>query len=315
MNTEPAAIPLALPKTKREQTYSLVLISGLTTTALALLGVYLLDRFTDEFHIMGWYANRILPAGALLVGLAASSGYSIASWTTGIKITRKLLVWVLVLQCAAYFAAKYIEFAQLELFYLKTNKPVGFFEYFDAMARSFAWKQHDGSSGEALGLWGYCFRLLEIVGFAGGSLVVPALLRKVAYCADCHRYMQSRELGRIPASVRARKVKKSDTAGQATHQAEHQHALETGKQTLTALGELASTGKTDEFQKAINDLAAGKREAGKVPVRLSVHLVHCKRCFSGWLLANLTTESGNGITTQEFSKTDLQPEFIRSVAK
>ena len=315
MNTEPTAIPLTLPKTRREQTYSLVLISGLTTTALALLGVYLLDRFTDDFHIMGWYGNYVIPAGALIVGLVASSGYGIASWTTGIKITRKLLVWVLVLQCAAYFAAKYIEFAQLELVYLKTNKPVGFFEYFDAMARSFAWKQHNGSPGEALGLWGYCFRLLEIVGFAGGSLVVPALLRKVAYCADCQRYMKSRELGLIPASVRVKKVKKSDTAGQAAHQAEHQHALETGKQTLTTLGELASAGKADEFQKAINDLADGKKEAGKVPVRLSVHLVHCKRCFSGWLLAKMTTDHGNAMTIREFSKTDLQPDFIRSVAK
>ncbi|HWW03401.1 MAG TPA: hypothetical protein VNZ64_27105 [Candidatus Acidoferrum sp.] len=42
---------------QEEQSYSLVLISGLLTTALALFGVYLLDVKVEDFHIMGWYGN------------------------------------------------------------------------------------------------------------------------------------------------------------------------------------------------------------------------------------------------------------------
>jgi hypothetical protein len=52
----------------------------------ALVGVYLLATNTKDFNIMGWYANYVLPIGALLVGLVASSGYGIASWITGQKI-------------------------------------------------------------------------------------------------------------------------------------------------------------------------------------------------------------------------------------
>ena len=61
-----------------ERSRSPVLLCGLATTALALFGVYLLDAKTDDFHIMGWYANYILPVGAVIVGVAASSGYGIA---------------------------------------------------------------------------------------------------------------------------------------------------------------------------------------------------------------------------------------------
>src|SRR5882762_1919210 len=214
MNTpQEANVPPAPMGAHEEQSYSLVLISGLVTTGLALLGVYLLDTKTEDFHIMGWYANYILPVGALIVGVVASSGYGVGSWLSGIKITRGLLLAVLALQLAAYFAAQYIEFASHHLVH-RNGKAVGFFEYFDFAARSFAWKKHDGSGGEPLGLWGYAFRGLEIVGFAAGGLLVPALLSKAPYCESCRRYMRTRQLGLVPGSVPAKKVKKSDLAGQ-----------------------------------------------------------------------------------------------------
>src|SRR5262249_50527370 len=87
---------------REEKSYSMVLLAGLATTVLALVGVYVLDVIAPDFHIMGWYANYILPAGALIVGMVASSGYGLASWFSGIKITSKLLWIVLVLQLGAY---------------------------------------------------------------------------------------------------------------------------------------------------------------------------------------------------------------------
>jgi hypothetical protein len=111
---------------------------------------------------MGWYANYVIPAGAIIVGIAASSGYGLASWFTGVKITRSLLWIVLVLQFTAYFAAQYIEFIGLHLIHPDSGQPVGFFEYYDLVARTFAWKQSDGSMGQPLGAWGYFFRGLEV---------------------------------------------------------------------------------------------------------------------------------------------------------
>src|SRR5581483_9828152 len=43
--------------------YVFVLQCGIITSVLALAGVYWLARNTTDFHIMGWYANYVIPAG------------------------------------------------------------------------------------------------------------------------------------------------------------------------------------------------------------------------------------------------------------
>ena len=305
--------PLPNIRPRREQSYSLVLISGTCTAALALLGVYLLDRYTDDFHIMGWYANYVLPAGAFIVGLLAGSGYGLASWFTGIKITRRLLWLVVLMQLGTYFAAQYIEFHNLHLIYSKTHEPVSFFTYYDATARAFAWKQNNGSAGEPLGMWGYCFRLLEIVGFVGGGLIAPAVLAKAPYCAGCQRYMRTRDLALVPATVPARKVKRSDTAGQAALQAEQTQAFELGKETVARIGQLASENKAADFRAFLETLVPGKKAAGKLPAKFSLHLVVCERCFAGRFLTRLSVGQGNQITVKDFAQTELPAEFVRSV--
>ena len=297
---------------REERSYSMVLICGLATTALTLLGVYLLDRYADDFHIMGWYANYVIPAGAILVGIAASSGYGLASWFSGIKITKKLLWMVLALQFVAYFAAQYIEFNNLHLIYHDTGKPVGFFEYYDFTARSFAWKQSNGTMGEPLGGWGYFFRVLEVIGFAGAGLIVPAALRKAPYCPACQRYMKTRQLVLLPASVKLKKVKKSDEAGKAAHEAEQQQVFDAGKQTLATLQQFAASNSTAEFQSKLEELKPGKKLAAKLPGRFSVSLVHCKRCYAGQLVSKLQLGQGKHIKISELDRTELHPEFVRS---
>src|SRR5258708_3259201 len=188
MTTQETILPPAPTSVREERSYLPVILAGLASTALALVGVYILDVRASDFHIMGWYADYVLPVGALIVGVAASSGYGLASWFSGVKITRTLLLIVLALQLGAYFAALYIEFANLHLVHRLDGSQVGFFEYYDFIARGFAWKQSNGSTGEPLGLWGYFFRGLEVVGFVGGSLIAPLALFKARYCAECQRY-------------------------------------------------------------------------------------------------------------------------------
>lgn len=313
MNSDPTLDSTPSPAgPQEEQSFSLVLISGLLTTALALFGVYLLDVKAEDFHIMGWYANYILPVGALLVGLVAASGYGLASWFSGIKITRGLLWAVLVLQLAAYFGAQYIEFKGRRLVH-RDGRPVGFIEYFDFAARSFAWKQKDGSMGQPLGAWGYAFRGLEIAGFALGGLLVPIALRKVPYCASCRRYMRTRQLGLVSASVPARKVKKSDAVGLAAYQSEQEQAFAAGKTAWETLRKLAETNQSADFQNRLADLKAGGKSAAKLPQRFSLQLVSCNRCQSGWLNVLLLSGQGREIKQTNFARADLHPEFVRAL--
>jgi hypothetical protein len=51
-------------------------------------------------------------------------------------------------------------------------------------------------------------------------------MAKAAYCDLCQVYMKTRHLAEIPATVKPRKVKKSDAEGQAVYAQEQQDAFE-----------------------------------------------------------------------------------------
>ena len=300
----------ALFQRSRERSASLVIQAGIFTTVITLLGVYLLDRFSDDFHVMGWYANYILPVGALLVGAAASSGYGIASWFTGVKISRSLLWIVFALQFFAYFAAQYIEFKGLHLVHSQSQKAVGFFEYFDWQARSFAWQEHNGSAGEPLGMWGYFFRGLEILGFAAGGLIAPAILRKAPYCEACQLYMRRNQIALIPASIAFKKIKKKEIEKQAEHNEAQKEALERGKTTWNQLADFARTNKYSEFNPLLAELKPHRKAAAKLPIRIGVHIVNCQRCRSGFLSSMLVIGQGNRIETRTMENVVLNPDFV-----
>jgi hypothetical protein len=304
--------PVFVQSSRHDQSYYLVLFSGVATSALALLGVYLLDISTDDFHIMGWYADYVIPAGAVLVGLVASSGYGLASWLTGVKINRSLLGAVLTLQLIVYFAALYIEFSHLHLMH-RNGVTVGFFEYYDLVARSFAWRGDNGKPGEPLGVWGYAFRLLEIAGFVGGSLIVPAALLKAPYCQACRRYMRSRQLSLMAASVPVKKLKKADTEGRAAHQAEQEQAFAQGVRLTEILQQMSAGGQTAEFRETLAKLEPGRKQAARLPIRISLHLVACKKCRSGWLQFKRVTGQGKHIKSAELARSGVGPEFVHGL--
>jgi hypothetical protein len=314
MNAAPDFNPAPVFEIQEDRSSPIVLACGLATTAIALLGVYILDASSHDFHIMGWYADYVLPIGAVAVGFVAAAGYGLASWFSGVKITRRLLWAVLVLQLAAYFVAQYIEFSSLKLIH-RDGTPVGFLEYYDFMARSFAWQQRNGAAGAPLGLWGYAFRGLEVLGFLGGSMIVPLLLRNKPYCQPCRRYMRTRALIVWAASVPSRKIKKSYPAALESYEAEQIQADENGRKVWTALKEAASASKASEFQEMILSLQPQKKAAAKLPQRLILKLVHCRRCCSGRLQLDLIAGQGRELKQTELEQVPLQNEFVRKAVE
>jgi hypothetical protein len=300
------------PVTLRPAKSSLpVLLSGLLTTALSLIGVYLLNTYTD-MHLMGLYADYVIPAGAMIVGAAAASGYGVASWISGVKITKSLLWMVLGLQLLAYWSAQYIHFNSLHLHY-KDGTPVGFFTYFDFVARSFAWKHDNDKFGEPLGMWGYLFRCLEVIGFCGGGIIVPVLLRKAPYCEACQIYMRGKSLGLIPASVPNQKIKKADTAGQAAYRVAQEQAFAAGQTKLADLLQLANDGKTPQLNRELQPLAAERKPTAKLAQRIEVKLISCRHCWNGHLAATLMVGHGKQQKSSVLSTTPVRRDFVQSI--
>lgn len=307
-------------ETASRKPYFFVIQSGIISTVLALAGIYWLNKNTDEFNIMGWYANYVIPIGAIIVGAVAGSGYGIASWFTGVRISRLLLLIVVILQAAAYLGAEYVEYRDtlktLEekgLVYEKTGELPTFFQYYDLKARTFAWKpKHGKSEGEPMGGWGYVFVLLGAAGFILSGLIAPAVLFAVPYCDSCQRYMSSKTLGVLPASVPIKKISKSDKAAQEAHEKEQADAGTQADEALKRIREAIAAGNVDAFR---GELAAGgePKAANKLPRRVEIGLVWCKACEAGKIVPTVVTGSGDKQTRLKLEATPVSADFVRAV--
>jgi hypothetical protein len=285
--------------------------AGLLTSALTLFGVYYLDNHSDDFHVMGWYADYVLPVGALLVGLVCGIGYGLASWLTGTKVTSRILWIVVGLLLACYFAARYIEYASLHLVYEDTGRAIPFLTYIDIVTRSFAWKNDTGGgTGDAFGLWGYAMLALEIGGFTLGGLLIPLGLRMKPYCDDCQLYMKSRKLGLLPASIAPRKTKNMDADAMASYDRESTEAFQKGKDLADSLQQQASSVKPKEFGQILSSFQAGQKEYAGLPVRIQVALVHCPSCRKGNASASFLSGAGKQLKTTPIFKVDVPSAFV-----
>jgi hypothetical protein len=269
---------------------------------LALAGVYWLNTHVEDVAVMGWYANYVIPVGAILVGLVAGAGYGIASWWLGVRIGRWLLLAVIGMQAAAYFAAEYVEYRdvrkQLEvdgMILESTGALPTFWQYYDIKARSFQSKGKGANDRtEPLGVWGYVFVGLAAVGFIAGGLIAPAVLFSKPYCEPCQRYMKTKALGTLPASVPAEKVKKLSPPELAAYEARLKAATDAAEAAVARLRTAAESGDATAIQA---ELAAGNASTHrKLPARVEVSLVHCRECGGGRLVQTLVSGSGDKTT-------------------
>jgi hypothetical protein len=295
-----------------------VLQCGIITSVLALAGVYWLNKNSTDFQIMGWYANYVIPAGAIIVGLIAGSGYGIASWLTGVRISRTLLWTVVLQQTAAYVGAEYVEyrdvmgqFQQRGTVLVQTRNLPSFLEYYDFKARSFAWqKEHGNGAGEPLGGWGYVFVLLGAAGFIFGGLIAPAVLYAVPFCNGCQRYMTRKVLGVLPAAVPIKKIAKKDTVAQAAHAREQEEAAARAELAVTRLREAIATGNVEAFRQELAAAGSAKQN-NKLPRRVAVSLAWCRSCEGGKITLTLFSGFGNQVAQHTLAEVAVSPEFVQ----
>lgn len=283
-----------------------IMAAGLATTALALFAVYYLGE-RSEIYVMGWYANFVIPVGALLVGALAGCGYGVASWVTGTKIRRSLMWNIVVTQIAAYGFAQYQEYK-----ILVDQDPLlaqlSFTEYFDLTTRAFAWEE-DGEAGEPFGVWGYAMRAIEVAGFTLGGLIAPALLMAAPYCESCGVYMKTKQLGILPAGIKPRKIKKKDKEGQAAYEKEIQDALDTGGKLVEKLREMYSEGDSAGVREVIAEHKANQKEIGKQTTRTQVSIHRCPRCNGGTLKFDLVSGQGDKVEILATEEWPVSSEF------
>jgi hypothetical protein len=287
-----------------------VIGAGLVTTVLTLFIVFWLPRQIKDFDIMGWYWLFIIPAGAILVGIGAGSGYGLMSWLKGRKISGSLLAVIVMLLALAYAAAQWVEFKSLNL----ERYGVDFFKYFDVTTRSMTFKlMRSNSSSGSLGVLGYLFRLLELAGFSLGGLFVPILLRAKPYCESCKVYMRKGAGWLLPAAVSARKVSKHDQVAMNAYQREMEDAYKKGMDLLNNLIAAMRESDTTSFRSILEQNSVDAKAAGKLLRIIGLTLHACPQCRTGVIDMQLTTGAADKAKVDPLGCEPVGPGFVTAL--
>jgi len=263
--------------------WQIVVAGGALTTVATLACVLALAHAGT--NVMGWYANWVIPIGALLVGICAASGYALAAWLTGLKLTRALVLGIFGLLAASYMLAQYEE-------YRSFGVDVGFFTWFDAVTRAFSFESHDGAPGSPFGVLGYVFRALEIAGFAFGGVLLPLALRNKPHCEPCRTYKRTYPVAWVPGGL-------ADDGAVAT---------------LDAMFASAGTGDRTAFDRARGSAPLAARNAvNRHDLRVGVSIVRCPRCANGALIATRYQGHGKHVQTSVAAQLPLPGDRVRAL--
>jgi hypothetical protein len=171
-----------------------ILLGGLASSIFA-LGVVALVNLLG-FNIMGLNVLFIIPAGAIGVGLVSGVGYALCSKLFNVKIRNDFLVIILLLAVVTYCLSHYFTYLILLRREGLGSLDVSFLEYFRQMSESSTLtssRSGSNSEGVRLGVWGYLFLLLELIGFSIGTLIPTMMLGSSPYCDRCQLYMDKVE--------------------------------------------------------------------------------------------------------------------------
>jgi hypothetical protein len=260
-----------------------ILSAGLITTALALLGDHVIQTRYHE-SVLSFYFYHFVPVGALLVGVAAASGYWIAVAILNARVGKRRVALLAALQVAAYFVGQYVEFRSLHLVYRATGEPVGFWTWFHVTATSYVLEE-SGRGATPLGPVGYVLRLLEIAAFAGPTALLTAAHINRPYCEHCGRYRKTKPLATIPASAFAGggtdepvEDEPSATADEDGVEQTEQSIIDGGRAAFEALMTIAESGDAHTFTEQTASFPPRRISEG-LGSRLEIEMHYCPGCL------------------------------------
>jgi len=294
---------MSTPSKSLRQPGLIVYLCGLGTSALALWLVQIANDNGE--NIMGWYANGIIPAGALIVGIASGLGYAVGSRFLNVKLSKAFVFGMITTAIIDYFAAQYLTYLSLvERLHIPPER-YGFIDYLREISEGMSFKsRNSGEPGSPLGAWGYLYKLLEIGGYSVGAMLPSMMVFGMPYCKNCQQYLKKHRTGHLHAPEQWSVVKKLKSK-------ERLPALQAAIQALTA--------RANQFTAPIAAAPLAETEAAVASLdqtiqkdaaaRITYTLKKCPRCDAHHLqldLTNFTVDKKVANTTvAKIDKTEL----------
>jgi hypothetical protein len=282
MNKPKGAVSAARDDLRALPAEALITVGGMVTTA-AVVGVNLLVANYGGFNFLSLSFWFVIPAGAIIGGMGAASGYYATARITQTMPSRTLLINMVVVAMSAWFLSKWASYATLVLEDgTRVADLISFWQYFvittESTQLSFGTRgRMTGSTGE-LGMLGYVREALQLVGFMVGGFASYMYLTDVEACESCKCYA------------------KTETILSCVSPERFDDALEETEISLPNLGGVARLA-----------LGNGALEG------LSLVLARCPRCNQEWLRPALVTRSGDSFETTKLTRYNVDAEISNDV--
>ena len=191
------ALDQNVPSIRLRQPGAIVYLSGIATSVLTIFAVKWGNA--HDFYPMGWFVNGILPAGAILVGIVSGVGYAVGSRLLHVKLGGWFLALMFATGVVDYFAVQYLTYTSIIDAAGVPAEAYSFVDYLRDNAEKMSFRERHGRNehGSPLGLWGYCFQLLIVLGFAVGAMIPSMIVFGMNYCHRCQVYLKDHRLAYI----------------------------------------------------------------------------------------------------------------------
>ncbi len=163
---------------------------GLATSLLVVSFCAVIQVFW-EVPIYAYFAWGIVPIGAIALGLLGAAGYYVGAVLTHAKPTNMLLLNTAVIGVGTYLTLQYFAYFFTTVDGTPIAAVMSFWEFLDIRIRSTTLGLATSPFHTAsLGVAGYAFALLQVLGFAAGGAVVYWQLLYKPFCGKCERYFR-----------------------------------------------------------------------------------------------------------------------------
>lgn len=260
----------------------IITLGGIVTT-VATVGINLLLAETLGFNILSLALWLVIPAGAIVGGMAAASGYYATARITQTMPTRTLLINMIAVALSAWLLTRWLGYITLTFDDgSRIADLVSFWTYFQVSIESTRLTiSGAGSSGimtGELGTLGYVREILQIAGFSLGGFVTYRYLCEVESCRRCRKYASKK------AILKNVEPSKFDNA----------------------LAEMALTlpGMADDAVAAMQ---------GRPLRALSLYLYQCPTCRSEWLRPAVVVGAGHDAPERQINRYSVDTDRAKRI--
>lgn len=165
-------------------------VCGIVTSIVTAVIVVLVEQYF-EFSLFTLSFWVIIPAGALVTGAAAASGYYFGAKWSNTRPNRFHLANMSLIGLGTFFLIYWLQYLSFEVDGKSLSEyGMSFLTFLQISLTKAEYSLAHSSKGFEVGAFGYVLAALQLLGFLAGGAVLYFALLAAPFCSGCEKYLK-----------------------------------------------------------------------------------------------------------------------------